>query len=80
MKIKNEFLIEREWGAKYDPENKTMLGGYSADGETFSPEFQITEIEEENVPNALFICSALYSDYGMIMAPYGVLVSEYMNR
>lgn len=80
MKIKNKFLLEGEWGADYDPETRTMLGGYSVDGDTFSPEFQITEIEEEDVPNALIMCSSMYSDYGMIAAPYRVLVSEYMSR
>ena len=80
MKFNNEILVGGEWGANYDPKTKTMLGGYSLDGETFSPEFQITEIEEEEMPNALLICSALYSDYGMIAAPYRVLLEEYINR
>lgn len=80
MKLKNEILLGEEWGANYDPKTKTMLGGYSLDGETFSPEFQITEIEEEDVPDALIMCSSIYSDYGMIAAPYRVLVSEYMSR
>lgn len=80
MKIKNEILLGGEWGANYDPKTKTMLGGYSLDGETFCPEFQITEIEEEEISDALLICSALYSDYGMIAAPYRDLLDEYINR
>ena len=80
MKISNDFLLNEEWGANYNPTTKTMLGGYSGDGETFSPEFKITEIEEEDVPNALLICSALYCDYGMISASYRSLVEAYINR
>ena len=76
----NDILVDGEWGANYDPQTKTMLGGYSLDGETFSPEFQITEIEEEDIAIALHICSALYSDYGNISAPYSKLVEEYTNR
>ena len=80
MKYKNEILLGGEWGANYDPKTKTMLGGYSLDGETFSPEFQITEIEEKDVSIALQICSTMYSNYGNVSVPYTKLMAEYANR
>jgi len=75
-----QFLIDGEWGANYDPETKTMLGGYCLDGCTFKTEFVITEIDKEKIPYAIDICSDLYSSYGTIFATYKALVYEYENR
>lgn len=49
----NDILFNDEWGANYDPQTQTMLGGYSEDGKYFRPTFRITEIEEDDVPSAL---------------------------
>ena len=72
-----QILIDGEWGVNYDPETKTMLGGYSIDGKTFKTEFIITEIDEERIYLAIHICSDLYSSYGTIASPYEALVKEY---
>lgn len=73
-KIKNETLYDGEWGTSYDSKEKVMLGGYSLDGETFSPEFKITGIDSEDVPKAIAICSRLYNDYGTIVMPFSNLL------
>ena len=49
----NDILFEDKWGADYNPQTKTMFGGYSEDGKYFRPTFRITEIEEDDVPSAL---------------------------
>ncbi len=79
-KIKNETLYNGEWGVSYDPQTRTMLGGYSIDGETFSPEFQITEIDSDEVPHAIALCSLLYSEYGTIVSTFNDLLECYENR
>lgn len=53
----NDFLVDNEWGANYDPRTKTMLGGYSEDGVQFHPCFRIIDIEEDDVLSALTLCA-----------------------
>lgn len=79
-KIKNDFLYNGEWGVSYDPQKREMLGGYSLDGETFNPEFQITEIDFKDVENAINMCSSLYCYYGIIVSPYDCLLDEYQKE
>ena len=66
----NEVLVNDKWGANYDPESKEMLGGYSEDGKQFRPDFRIKELEEDDIPNALAVCSLLYSKHGKIDTTY----------
>ena len=80
MKIQNEALYDGEWGVSYNPQEKVMLGGYSLDGETFSPEFKITEIDSQDVADAIAICSCLYCDYGTIVSPFKNLLELYESR
>ena len=68
--MKCDFLYGCEWGGIYDPITKTMTAGYSMDGITFSPEFIISELEEECVETAIAICSSLYCYYGIIIASF----------
>lgn len=68
--MKCDFLYDGEWGGIYDPITKTMTAGYSMDGITFSPEFIISELEEECVETAIAICSSLYCYYGIIFASF----------
>ena len=73
-KIKNETLYDGEWGTSYDNKEKVMLGGYSLDGENFSPDFKITDIDSKDVPEAIAICSSLYNEYGTISMSYSSLL------
>ena len=72
----NEVLVNNEWGANYDPESKEMLGGYSEDGKQFRPDFRIKELEEDDVPNALAVCSLLYPKHGKIDTTYTELQKQ----
>ncbi len=79
MKIRNEALYNGEWGVCYYPKEKVMLGGYSLDGETFSPEFKITEIDSENVADAIAMCSYLDNEYGTIVSTFNQLMALYVS-
>lgn len=72
----NEVIYNDKWGANYDRERGEMLGGYSEDGETFRPDFRVTEVDEDNVPNALALCSMLFEAKGKIDMPYAELEAE----
>jgi len=73
----NQLLVNNEWGANYDPETKTMLGGYSEDGHQFRPDFRIKELEKGDMPKALAVCSLLYTKYGKIDTSYSELEKEF---
>ena len=72
----NQILVNGKWGANYDRERGEMLGGYSEDGVTFHPDFRVTEIDEDNVPNALVLCSMMFETKGKIDMPYAELEAE----
>ncbi len=72
----SEITIKGQWGANYDPQTKTMLGGHSSDGKTFNQKFKITEIEEYEMPHALSMCSVLSSKYDTINTNYVDLLEE----
>jgi len=75
--FQNDILFNGEWGANYNSERREMLGGYSEDGISFTPSFRITDIDEEFVPNAIALCSILYSNYGNIDSTYSFLLKEF---
>ena len=77
----NDILFNDEWGANYDPQTKTMLGGYSEDGKHFRPTFRITEIEEDDMPSALALCVQLHkaSELDKIDATFDFLVELYQK-
>lgn len=72
----NEVLVNDKWGANYDPGTKEMLGGYSEDGKQFRPDFRIKELEEDDMPNALAVCSLLYPKHRKIEATYTELQKQ----
>lgn len=72
----NEIIYNDKWGANYDRERSEMLGGYSEDGVTFRPDFRVTELDDDNVPNALALCSMLFEAKGKIDMPYAELEAE----
>ena len=75
--MKAEYIYDGEWGVTYDPIKKTMIAGYSMDGETFTPEFVITELEEDDLVDDSLTCSIMYASYGVIVASYKKLLEEY---
>jgi len=72
----NQILVNGKWGANYDRERCEMLGGYSEDGVTFRPDFRVTEIDENCVPNALAMCSMMYEAKGKIDMTFAELEEE----
>lgn len=77
--MKCDFLYNGEWGGIYDPITKTMTAGYSMDGITFSPEFIISELEEEDLESAIAICSSLYCYYRIIVGQFEKLKESREN-
>ena len=73
----NDILFEGKWGATHDQETKIMLGGYSEDGKHFRPDFRITEIDEDDMPNAIAVCSQLYEIKGKIDTTFDELINMY---
>ncbi len=71
--------IERIWGVVYDPISKTMDAGLcnDVDSNEFTPLFHITEIEKEDILDAVATCAVLYSSYGIIVSSYESLKEEY---
>jgi hypothetical protein len=57
-----------------------MHGGYSEDGVTFRPDFRVTEIDEDNVPNALVLCSMMFESKGKIDMTFAELEAELKLR
>ena len=72
----NELIYNEKWGANYDRNTHEMLGGYSEDGVTFRPDFRVTEVDEDNVPNALAMCTMLFERNGKVDMPYAELEAE----
>lgn len=77
--MNNEYSYNGEWGIAYNRTTKVMTAGFSTDGETFSPDFHISEIQEKDILIAIAICANLYSNYGIIVAPYKDLLDLYKD-
>ena len=53
-------IINGQWGYCYDPDKKMMLGGYSADGMTFTHTFTVTGLAKDDVMFAVALCGLMY--------------------
>lgn len=65
------------WAGIYDPETKVMLGGVWFGRESYDNDFKITEVEEENVQDALKFCVGLFVEYGTIEMSFNELKKTY---
>lgn len=53
-----------------------MLGGYSADGKTFTHTFTVHQVEKKYVVFAITLCSLLYGKKREVVTSYPELVGE----
>ena len=73
---RNQKLINGQWGYTYDQERKVMLGGYSANGMTFTHTFTVVGVEKEEVMFAIALCGLLYGKNRTVVTSYRELVGE----
>lgn len=70
----NQKLINGQWGYIYDQEKKVMLGGYSADGKTFTHTFTVHQVDKNDVMFAIALCGLLYGRSRIVVTSYPELV------
>lgn len=70
----NQKLVNGQWGYKYDPATKVILGGYSADGKTFTHTFTVHDVEKKDVMFAIAFCGLLYGKTREVVTSYNELV------
>ena len=69
-------IINGQWGYCYDPDKKMMLGGYSADGMTFTHTFTVTGLAKDDVMFAVALCGLLYGEKGTVETSYRRLIGD----
>ena len=67
-------LINGQWGYTFDQTKRTMLGGYSADGMTFTHTFPVTGLSKDDVMFAVALCGLLYGKTDKVETSYKELV------
>lgn len=73
---RNQKLINGQWGYTYDQERKVMLGGYSADGMSFTHTFTVVGLAKDEVMFAVALCGLLYGKTREVVTSYKELVGE----
>ena len=73
---RNQKLINGQWGYTYNQEKKMMLGGYSADGMTFTHTFTVVGLAKDEVMFAVALCGLLYGKNRNVVTSYKELVCE----
>ena len=69
-------IINGQWGYCYDPDKKMMLGGYSADGMTFTHTFTVTGLAKDDGMFAVALCGLMYGKNREVVTSYRELVGE----
>lgn len=69
-------LINGQWGYAYNQERKIMLGGYSADGMSFTHTFTVVDVEKDELMFAVALCGLLYGKNREVVTSYHELVGE----
>ena len=72
----NQKLVNGRWGYTYDQAKRTMLGGCSADGMTFTHTWTVTGLAKDDVLFACALCGLLYGEKGTVETSYKELVGE----
>lgn len=72
----NQKLVNGQWGYTYDQAKRTMQGGYSADGMTFTHTFTVTGLAKDDVMFAVALCGLLYGEKGTVETTYNELVGD----
>lgn len=73
---RNQKLINGQWGYTYNQEKKMMLGGYSADGMSFTHTFTVVGLAKDEVMFAVALCGLLYGKTREVVTSYKELVGE----
>jgi len=63
-------IINGQWGYSYDPDKKMMLGGYSADGASFSRSWTVKGLAQKDVMFAVALCGLLFGKDNAVEASY----------
>lgn len=71
---RNQKLINGQWGYHYDQEKGVLMGGYSADGMTFTHTFTVTGLSKDDVMFAVALCGLLYGKTDKVETSYKELV------
>ena len=69
-------LINGQWGYTYDQTKRMVLGGYSADGKTFTHTFTVSELASKDVLFAVALCGLLHGEEGTVVMTYRELVGN----
>ena len=73
---RNQKLVNGQWGYSYDQERMVMLGGYSANGMTFTHTFTVVGLAKEEVMFAVALCGLMYGKNREVVTSYRELVGE----
>ena len=72
----NQKLINGQWGYTYNQEKGMLLGGYSADGNTFTHSFTVVGVEKGDVMFAVALCGLMYGKTRQVVTSYKELVGK----
>ena len=73
---RNQKLVNGQWGYVYDPPKMMLLGGYSADGVTFTHTFTVYGLKEDDALFACALCGLMYGKTRKVVTSYHELVGE----
>ena len=73
---RSQKLINGQWGYTYDQTKRTMLGGYSADGASFSHFWTVNGVAQKDVMFAVALCGLLFGKDNAVEASYKELVGD----
>ena len=73
---RSQKLINGQWGYTYDQTKRTMLGGYSADGASFSRSWTVKGLAQKDVMFAVALCGLLFGKDNVVEASYKELVGD----
>ncbi len=76
QKYRSQKLINGQWGYTYDQERMVMLGGYCADGMTFTHTFTVVGVEKKDLMFAVALCGLMYGKNRTVVTSYRELVGE----
>ena len=71
---RNQKLINGQWGCTYIHEKRMVLGGYSADGMTFTHTFTVVGVSKDDVMFAVALCGLMYGKNRNVVTSYRELV------
>jgi hypothetical protein len=73
---RNQKLINGQWGYTYDQAKKMVLGGYSADGASFTHSWTVNGVAQKDVMFAVALCGLLHGEEGTVVMTYRELVGN----